>query len=290
MQRLMFVALAALASAESRAQEMVRVPINDGTDIEARLYRPDGPGPHPAIVALHGCGGLFTQAGAVTTKNDDWGRRLAGQGYIVLFPDSFRSRGLGSQCVVKDRVISPQKERVADAKAGLRFLQERLDVQPDAVALLGWSNGATAALWAAGIEKRPANAKPDFTAVVAISPGCRLTAQAAERREWGTRLPILVLIGDADTWTPAQPCRQLVDATRDGAVPVDVIAYPGALHDFDHPGRQQVRRTGLAYTPDNSGEAMVGTDPAARADALVRVPQFFARFMRGAVLGQNHTR
>ena len=55
------------------------------------------------------------------------------------------------------------------------------------------------------------------------------------------------------------------------------MLYPGAYHDFDHPNLPVRTHKGLAYTGDGRGVAHTGTDPAARADALLRVPAFLAR-------------
>ena len=43
------------------------------------------------------------------------------------------------------------------------------------------------------------------------------------------------------------------------------------------PIRRSGLRTGLAHTADPSGRAHGGTNPAARSDALKRVPQWLAR-------------
>jgi dienelactone hydrolase len=64
--------------------------------------------------------------------------------------------------------------------------------------------------------------------------------------------------------------KSAIDAGKTAAI----ISYPGAAHDFDHPDLKLTKRTGLAFTGDDSGEAMVGTDPAAREDAIRRVPEF----------------
>ena len=53
---------------------------------------------------------------------------------------------------------------------------------------------------------------------------------------------------------------------------VTYIGHPGAYHDFDAPKTAVHERSGLARAP--TGRAHVGTDPAARADALARVPAF----------------
>jgi dienelactone hydrolase len=260
-------------SAPALAQESVLIPNGDEKPLKGVLFKPDGPGPFPAVIALHGCGGLGAR-GVMGARHLDWAERLKAQGHIVLFPDSFGSRGLGSQCVVTDRTVRPSRERVSDTMAGRAYLLAREDVIADRISLLGWSNGASAVLWTVAADKRPRDDRPDFHAAVALYPGCRLIAQAAERRDWEARLPLLVLIGEADTWTPAAPCRQVVKSAIDAGKTAAIISYPGAAHDFDHPDLKLTKRIGLAFTGDDSGEAMVGTDPAAREDAIRRVPEF----------------
>src|SRR5437899_1034207 len=65
--------------------------------LKAVLVRPDGAGPFPAVVAMHGCGGLHNSSGAVASRYGDWAQHLTQAGFVVLFPDSYGSRGLGSQ-------------------------------------------------------------------------------------------------------------------------------------------------------------------------------------------------
>jgi dienelactone hydrolase len=268
--------LAALLSLPARAQEAVEIPNGDDKPLKGVLFKPDGPGPFPAVIALHGCGGLGAR-GKLSARHADWAERLRNLGMIVLFPDSFGSRGLESQCLVADRTVRPGRERVADTMSARNFLLARADVAADRISLLGWSNGASTVLWSIARDKQPKDDRPDFHAAVAFYPGCRLVAQAAERRDWEGRVPLLLLIGEADTWTPALPCRQLVKLTTEARRSAVIVSYPGAAHDFDHPSLKLTRRTGLAFTGDNSGEAMVGTDLAAREDALMRVPAFLMR-------------
>ncbi|MCA3563799.1 MAG: dienelactone hydrolase family protein [Methylocystis sp.] len=263
--------------APARAQERVEIPQGEARPLKAVLFRPSGPGPFPAVVALHGCGGLGSGTAMIGGRHADWGQRLADQGYIVLFPDSFGSRGLGPQCLVRDRTVRPSKERVSDAYAAKAWLQQRPDVIADKVSLLGWSNGGSSVLWSLADERKPQDGRPDFNAAVAFYPGCRQVTQSAGRRDWASRLPLLILIGEADTWTPAEPCRDLVKLMQAGGRNATIITYANAVHEFDHPNRQPTKRTGLAFTSDDSGEAMVGTDYEARADALARVPAFLKR-------------
>lgn len=262
-----------LLSAPTLAQERVEIPNGDDKPLKAVMFRPEGPGPFPAVIALHGCGGLGGRE-KLGQRHQDWAERLRAQGMLVLFPDSFGSRGLGSQCLVADRTVRPSRERVADTLAARIYLQGRSDVLADKVSLLGWSNGASTVLWSIAAIKRPRDDRPDFNAAVAFYPGCRLVAQAAERRDWENRIPLLILIGEADTWTPAAPCRQVVSIANQARRQASIVTYPDAAHDFDHPSLALTKRTGLPFTGDDSGEALVGTDVAAREDALKRVPAF----------------
>jgi dienelactone hydrolase len=257
----------------------------DGITLEAYLYRPEGNGPFPAVVALHGCDGLTrkrpNEPRRLTLRHQDWGERLAARGFIVLFPDSFRSRSetIISLCEQKEieRPIHPWKERVDDAKASFAYLASRPDVAKGSISLLGWSNGAISALYSITPENAPAN-PPDFARVVAFYPGCKALLDGAHvpGGTWHTRVPLLVLIGEADDWTCARHCKQLIDGAKDSGDRVSIVAYPCAYHSFDHPSLAVEVKDELGNTCSGTGKAHVGTNPDARADAIARVPAFLA--------------
>jgi dienelactone hydrolase len=244
-----------------------------GVTLSAVLYRPAGNGPFPAVVALHGCGGPNDRGGALGARHADWAERLVAAGFMVLFPDSFGSRGAGSQCSTRERAIRPRLERAGDVLAAKAFLQSRSDVKAAAVSLIGWSHGGSTVLYAV-TGARPADGKPDFAKAVAFYPGCRVPLQ---RGLWTARLPLLILIGEADDWTAAAPCRELTDKAKAAGAPVSIVVYAGAYHGFDSPNSPLRERRGLAFTANKTGVAHQGTDPAGRADAIARVPAFLAK-------------
>jgi dienelactone hydrolase len=268
-----FALMAAALVASAAQAEPLTFP-GEGLAIRGELLRPAGPGPFPAVVTLHGCGGLYGKRGGLAPRHADWARHLVGQGYLVLFPDSFGSRGADAQCETEDRVTRPSRERVADALAAKAYLQSRTDVKASAVSLLGWSNGAAAVLYAAAVARPAPDRPPAFAAAVAFYPGCRLVLR---RADWHARIPLLILIGAADDWTAATPCEALVARAKASAEPASIVVYPDAYHDFDHPNLAVHTRAGLAFTATRSTSAHTGTNPAARADALIRVPAFLAR-------------
>jgi dienelactone hydrolase len=240
--------------------------------LKALLYRPDGQGPFPVVIGLHNCAGLTNRAGVTGSRYVDWGQRLSKGGFAVLLPDSNGSRGLGSQCGVRSRSIRVDRERVADANAARVGLQQQSWVDASRVSLLGWSSGAIAVLWAVRTRIAVTDG-PDFRSAVALYPGCRRLSATA----WSARVPTLVLIGRADDQASAAACEQMVAGARGRSARVQIHVYPGGHHDFDHPNRPLQVRTGYAFSVDGSGRIHTGTHPAARADALRRVPQWLAR-------------
>jgi dienelactone hydrolase len=270
-----FIALISLLIPVVSATAAEKIEFGEGEyRLTAELYRPAGNGPFPAIVAMHGCNGLYDGAGRTRPHMVDWADKLTAQGFAVLFPDSFGSRKLGSQCRVRARTVQPYRERVADAQAARHWLQAQDWIQKDRISLLGWSNGATSTLWTVRPRAEVKDAHPDFRSAVALYPGCRrLSARA-----WSTRMPTLILVGAADDWTPARDCEQMVAGARGRSAQTSIVKYRDAHHSFDRENLPLMELRGLAFTPEGSGgRAHIGGNAEARADALKRVPEWLKR-------------
>lgn len=261
------LAIGLLASAASAAE---RIEIKEsGTTLRAMLYRPAGNGPVPAVVALHGCSGLWEKSGRITPRFDDWGQRLAKDGFAAVFPDSFGSRNQGSQCSIAKRSVLSSRERVDDANAALRWLQKQPWVKSDRVSVIGWSNGATTTLYA--IREKASQPKSGFRAAIALYPGCKTLLRSG----WKSSVPTLLLLGAADDWTPAKPCQEMATAT-DGRKP-EVVTYQGAYHDFDRANFPLRQRKDAAFSGNGSGVVHLGGNDQARADVLGRVPKWLSQ-------------
>jgi len=275
MRNLLLVMTAALILAMGPARSAEQVEILSGdAKLRASLFRPAGPGPFPAVVALHACDGLGEGEVPIEQRYQEWGERLTAAGFAVLFPDSFGSRGLGSQCKQRQSAVRASQTRINDAIAARQWLQAQPWVLPDRVSLLGWSHGATTALWTIRRRNGPERDKtPDFRAAVAFYPNC----QRAGSYAWSARIPTLILIGRADDWTLASACEQMIAGARGRSAGALIEVYPGAYHDFDRANLKFQERTGIANTPSPIGRVHIGTNAAARADALKRVPEWFAR-------------
>jgi dienelactone hydrolase len=198
-------------------------------------------------VVLHGCDG-------VTPHYRGWARQLAGWGYLALLVDSFRPRGVETVC--NHGMIVPPQLQAADAFSAAAYLGTRRDVRSERIGLIGFSHGGWAVLKAvlAGLV-RPAE-MPPFLAAVAFYPGCEASPLALET-------DTLILIGEADEWTPVERCVRWRDLVQANGHTVQLKSYPAALHGFDTPAR-----------PHMFAGHYVGRDPTAAADAVVETRKF----------------
>lgn len=242
---------------------------SDGTMIDGWLFRPVGVGPFAAVVALHGCAGLYRRDGELSARHRVWAERLAARSYVVLFPDSFFARGVDEICSRNLQPIRPAFERNRDTYGALQYLQAQPFIRSNQIALLGWSHGAMTALAtiAAKTHARPVNLRDDFRVAVAFYPGCKAILG---RNDWLPPVaPVHMFMGDRDDWTVPGPCVQLAERAKTVGASVDITLYPGAFHDFDDPSTPVHKRGHVATTA--SGTATIGTDPVARADAINQV-------------------
>ncbi|HXZ00539.1 MAG TPA: dienelactone hydrolase family protein [Stellaceae bacterium] len=235
------VAAPALAqpAAEESGFKSVSIPLiaeglPDARDsaVTGYLFAPEGNGKVPAVVLIHGCNGydwrLPRQPGWALAKA--YAQRYVAHGYAALVLDSFAPRGVDNACGQPMRV-APMR-RAWDALSAARWLGALPTVDRDRLVLQGDSHGGWTTLMTlqAGLWHLPEH----FAAGIAFYPACY--------RVDGFSAPLLILIGDADDWTPAWRCRQMVDALHGGDVELKI--FPGAYHAFDFPLPARTNRLG----------------------------------------------
>ena len=267
----LFLTLMMSAAHAAPASQQVDIPLSSGV-LHAQLYKPEGEGPFPTVIALHGCGGLGNHSEPVLPRYRDWALRLRKAGNAVLWPDSYGSRELGPQCRVKEMHIKARRERVGDIAASRAWLMKQNWVARDRVSLIGWANGASALLWAVRPQSAARDLGPDFRAAIAFYPDCRISAGLG----WSTRVPTLVLIGANDDVASPPACRQMVAGAYGRSALARIVVYPGAYHDYDRANLPLHAAAGSsdAATPE---QGHLGTDTEARAEAQKDVAQWLAR-------------
>jgi dienelactone hydrolase len=264
------VAVAANA-APLPSSHQVDIPSASGT-LHAQLYKPDGDGPFPVVIALHGCGGLSGHSEPVQARYREWAEQLLKAGNAVLLPDSYGSREVGPQCRVKEGRVLARRERLADIMAARKWLVEQPWTEQNRISLLGWANGASALLWAVRPQSSSRNVEPDFRSAVAFYPDCRISSGLG----WSARVPTLILIGAKDDVSSPPACRQMVDGARGRSALTRIVVYPSAYHDFDRANfpLRATAETSDAALPEHGH---LGTDAEARADSQKRTAEWLAR-------------
>ena len=196
------------------------LPMNDIKTAQGTVVVPEGKGPFPAVVIMHGCSGI-------RQNSHNWARLLRENGYASIIVDTFALRGVSEICTNLGRVQS--YARVLDAYAALRYLGTRPDIASDRVGVMGFSNGAVATLGAASDlwQDRVTDTPLRFRAAVALYPECLLLQSST------FPVPTAILIGDKDDWTLAASCEKLVANLPRNSHPVLLKVYPGAHHGFD---------------------------------------------------------
>ena len=219
----------------------------------AEMFRPDGAGPFAAVVILHGCDG-------VGRHYRQWARQLRDWGYVALLVDSFRPRGIGNVC--NHGMDMPPLTQAKDAFAAAAYLRTLPGIRAG-IGLIGFSHGGWAVLKAVLTDTVRQDGATPFAAAVAFYPGCQrpLSSIATDT---------LILIGDADDWTPVDACRRWVAQADKGPHDIALKVYANALHGFDAP-----------HPPHQYAGHLVGRDPAAADDALAVTHQFLAQRLGG---------
>lgn len=186
--------------------------LSDGLSITVQQFLPTASGRYPAVLALHGSGGI----------HEGWAeqpaRLMAGQGYAVFVVHYFERTGTVWADNATTRTNFPVWMRtIGDA---ITFVGQHASVDANRIGLLGFSLGAYLALSVASVE-------PRVKAVVEFFGGM------PEELHGFTRMPpVLILHGEQDRVVPvteATRLKQLLERTK---TPYEVRLYPGAGHGF----------------------------------------------------------
>jgi dienelactone hydrolase len=149
------------------------------------------------------------------------------EGFATFELNSFKSRGITSTVGSQDQVTTAAI--ILDAYRALEKLSKHPNIDPQKVSITGWSLGGGVSLFSGWLPLKNAITKEyAFASHLAFYPPCFINPENTDF----TQAPIHILAGEIDNWTPAEPCKLLVEKLKE-KTNIDITVYPDAHHSFD---------------------------------------------------------
>ncbi len=226
---------------------------DEKVNIVGHLFLPSGNDKVPAVVLVHGSGGIYN------AELDYWPKQFNAVDMAVFTLDMFGPRGVKS--TAEDQSQVPFAADTADAFAALKILATHPRIDSQHIAIMGFSRGGIATLRVA-VEKIIASQKlPDglrFAAVIpTYSAGCNGIFRLVVKPGVFSKAPMLFIHGDADDYTSIGPCQDYADRIGKAGTPVEFVTIEGAHHKFDS---DDVKRYNLRSATRTKAECPVEID------------------------------
>jgi dienelactone hydrolase len=195
------------------------------TTISGVLRVAQGSGRLPLVILVHGSGGIEENAAV-------WERLFASIGISTFAIDSFSGRGIVS--TVADQSQLGRLNMILDLYRSLAILAAHPQVDPNRIAVMGFSRGGQAVLYATlkRFQKMWNPSGIDPAAYIALYAPC-ITTYIGDTEV--TDHPIRIFHGRSDDWVKIAPCRAYFKRLRATSKDVEMTEYRNTWHAFDYP-------------------------------------------------------
>ena len=197
----------------------------NGATIAGQLRIAQGTGRLPAVVLQHGSNGFGPGI-------EYWSRQLNAIGISTFALDGLTGRGLEE--VYSNQALLGRLNFILDIYRALEILSSHPRVDPQRIALMGFSRGGQAALYAS-LKRFHAMWKPsaaEFAAYIPFYPDCATTYIADTDI---ATAPIRIFHGAPDDSNPLSTCKAYVERLKAAGHDVELTVYANAAHGFDNP-------------------------------------------------------
>ena len=273
--------------------------------IGGELRLPPGSGKFPAVILVHGSGGVGANV-------EQWAQELTGIGVAAFLLDSFTGRGIVQ--TITDQSQLGHLAMIVDTYRALDLLSKHSRIDASRIAVMGFSKGGFAALYSSlkRFQQMHGTQNVEFAAYIPFYARCETPFIDDEKL---SNRPVRMFHGAADDWVPVEPCQRYVERLRRAGKDVQLTVYPGARHAFDNPLFQPERRlpdaevstrchreeraggeifnldTGKPFTRQDAcvtRGATVGFDPTAYGEAVKAVMSFLTETFRLSPAALSH--
>ena len=194
------------------------------------ILKPDGPGPFPVAVQMHGCGGI-------QPMQLRYAETARAAGFAAVIVDSLGPRGIGrreAQLTVCTLLKLRGAERAADLFAILHWLKSQPWANAGQVAAAGWSHGAWTIMEAmVGIEGAPMDLLHSVRLTALYYPYAGPPART-RALGWGANRPkVYACLAERDAVVGSRAPTRALDRLAADGLDVRVLVLAGATHCFD---------------------------------------------------------
>jgi dienelactone hydrolase len=189
---------------------------------ELRIPKP-GTDKLAAVMLIHGSGGINSSA-------DQWAQELNSIGIAAFILDSFAGRGIAN--TINDQSQLDSLAMMVDAFRALALLAKHPRIDPNRIAVMGFSKGAIAAVYSSNqrFRKLYDTSDVEFAAHIGLYTPCNVTYHGDEKV---TGKPIRLFHGIADDYVSIEPCRSYVTRLKKAGADATLTEYPDAHHSYD---------------------------------------------------------
>jgi dienelactone hydrolase len=189
---------------------------------ELRIPKP-GSDRLPTVILIHGSGGVGSNV-------DAWAREINSLGVAAFILDTFTGRGIVN--TINDQSQLDSLAMMIDAYRALALLAQHPRIDPDRIAVMGFSKGAVPAVYSSNerFRKLYDPARVGFAAHIGLYTPCNIQFRDDDKV---TGAPIRLFHGISDDYVSIAPCRDYVERLKRAGANVTLSEYPDAYHAYD---------------------------------------------------------
>jgi len=207
-----------------------------GKLIHVEIFRPKGPGKFPAIILVHGSGGLLSRNGTQMPLEDNFGEiRIACSGYIAVLVHYFDRSGILS---TTDKAYMKQNSNdwIETLQQAVDYASELPSADSSRIGLFGESLGGYLALSLALRDRR-------IRAVSVYGGGIQL----GEHDDPAKLPPVLILHGRADMIVPVSEALRLDGVLTEHGVDHRIEIFEGINHYPSNRARTEIEKSAVLF-------------------------------------------